>query len=87
MALEYSPWLGDGQTLLLFSASWAGGVGDRDLYSARRASPTDPFGSVALEPGLSSPQKDDDPWMSPDGRTIFFASARSGATEIFEAHR
>jgi len=30
---------------------------------------------------------DDDPWLSPDGRVLYFSSTRSGNAEVYEARR
>jgi hypothetical protein len=60
-------------TVLYFTSNRAGGPGMRDIYVA---TPTTLVPIVEL----CSTAIDDDPWVSPDGRTILFASDRLGGT-------
>ena len=56
--------------------------GVRDIYTARRSAigaPFDPPVRVAID----TPEfEESDPWMSPDGRTLYFATNRTGNGEI-----
>jgi Tol biopolymer transport system component len=62
--------------------------GDLDLYVAVRASTSDPFGTPAPIVELNLPTAlDSDPWLSPDGRHLFFRSNRDGTSQIYEATR
>jgi Tol biopolymer transport system component len=36
---------------------------------------------------LATEALDEDPWVSPDGRVIYFSSERSGNREIYAAER
>ena len=58
-----------------------------DLYVARRASETDAFGTPVRIDELSSPAFDQDIRLSPDRRHVYFASGRSGNSDIYEASR
>jgi hypothetical protein len=73
---------------LFFVSSRTGSLGELDIFRASRADPGDPFGNVVHVPGLSTPQNDDSPWISPDGLTIYFTSDRSGVeNQVFIATR
>jgi hypothetical protein len=57
-----------------------------DIYVATRASTGEDFPlGTAVE--LNTSSGDGDPWISPDGRVILFASDRDGNPELFEAQR
>ncbi|HEY5945226.1 MAG TPA: hypothetical protein VIV40_07040 [Kofleriaceae bacterium] len=62
--------------------------GDGELYVATRTSANAVFGAPAIITELSSPtSKDSDPWISPDGRTMFFTSDRDGTTRLWQTTR
>lgn len=81
---ERSPFL-VGDTEIYFSSDRGGGA--PDLYHATRAGPGAPFGAVEALASVGSTANDDDPWLSPDGRTLFFMSDRTGNEEIWMATR
>jgi Tol biopolymer transport system component len=57
-------------------------AGKRDLYTARRAAvgaPFDPPVPLAVD---TVEFEETDPWLSPDGRTLYFATNRTGNSEI-----
>ena len=56
----------------------AAGQTDYDLYYARRAALRDPFDTPVELTELSSPMQETDPWLSPDGRRIYFGRAHGG---------
>jgi Tol biopolymer transport system component len=66
----------DGLTIY-FTSNRAGGKGGVDLWTARRPSRTVPFSPPVPLTAVNSPEQDDDPSISPDGRELFFASNRS----------
>lgn len=69
---------------LVFSAA----PGDLELYSAERAAVGEPFGTPVLIEGVNTDVPERDPWMSPDGRTIYFArQSLAGDYDIFTATR
>jgi hypothetical protein len=69
-------------TSMLFAAELPGGDG-RDIYRAERGSPVDPFGAPERLDEVSSPEIDEDPWLSPDGRVLVFSSTRTGDQELY----
>jgi hypothetical protein len=78
----------DGLTLLYASSvgmAMGVGMGPADFYLARRPSTADPFAVVGALIDLNSPATERDPWLSPDGTRIFFASDRSGTLSIYQA--
>jgi len=72
--------------LLLFNESYTagrprrpGGYGESDMWMSRRASLSSPWQTpVNLGPRLNSPAGDFLPRISPDGRTLYFLSDRTG---------
>ena len=88
---EVSTAADDGDAMLsadqleLYFYSTRSGAGD--LFVARRQRVTDPFGTPEAITELNTPALDQDPWISPDGRHLFFASARDGAIAIYESTR
>jgi hypothetical protein len=86
---EGTPFLSaDGLTLYFFGIR-AGG-GDRDLWLARRASPSAAFGAAVLLGGINSPEPDQKPWLSADELTLVFDSTRPSrfaATNLWLATR
>jgi hypothetical protein len=56
-----------------------GGYGGNDMWVTRRASLSDPWQvPVNLGPKVNGPDADGEPRISPDGRTLYFRSNRSG---------
>ncbi len=48
------------------------GSSSYDLWRATRASTSDPFSDLSIMSDLSTSDDEDDPWMSPDRRTLYF---------------
>ena len=57
-----------------------------DLFVAWRRSTHAPFSVVQPLDDLNTPDDERDPWLSPDGSTLYFTSDRSGALNIYTAH-
>jgi hypothetical protein len=82
---------GDGNAFLdptgrvLFFESDRGG--DGNLYVASRDDVDDPFGMPEPLAELNTPGYEGDPWLTPDLRTIVFASDRGGPVEFYIATR
>lgn len=57
--------------------------GKGDLYVATRPDRESPFGPPELVAELSTEDEERDPWVSPDGRTLYFASDRDGDLQIY----
>ncbi|HVY38389.1 MAG TPA: hypothetical protein VHM31_10650 [Polyangia bacterium] len=79
----------DGLTLFFSSAADAvdagtdGGPASSDLYVAWRRSTGEPFSVTQPLDDLNTPGSERDPWLSPDGRTLYFTSDRSGILQIY----
>ena len=73
----------DGLTIYFNS----GRSGNADLYVAHRATVNDLFSDVQPIADLNTPSDETDPWLSPDGNTIFFTSNRSGTQGLWSATR
>jgi hypothetical protein len=87
---ERSPCLADGGLELWFGSDRAEAADIHDVYIARRASLTEPFGAIESVSILNTASDDNDPWLSLDGRLLLFASDRSGpagSAELYEAQR
>jgi len=68
----------DGREILFFSTR-PGGLGGADLWTSTRRSVHDPWTTpVNLGAPLNSPAAEQQPSLSGDGRTLVFASSRSG---------
>ena len=64
---------------LYFSSNREGGYGGVDTWVATRATSDDDWGEpVNLGPEINSPDYDSSPFLSPDGRRLFFHSLRTG---------
>jgi hypothetical protein len=61
------------------------GAGTSDLYVAWRRSTSEPFSVTQPLDDLNSAGDERDPWLSPDGHTLYFTSDRSGALQIYTA--
>jgi hypothetical protein len=74
--------------LVLYFSSDRIVVGDQDLFVTSRPDPGSPFGSSKPVSELNvAGYQDRDPWLSPDGREMYFASDRSGTLKIYRATR
>jgi hypothetical protein len=52
---------------------------------ASRRATSDPFKHFEPLDDLNTPRDERDPWLSPDGRELYFASDRSGHYDIYVA--
>jgi len=59
--------------------------GPADLYVASRRALSEPFGFSTALSDLNTQSDERDPWLSADGRQLFFSSDRSGHYEIYVA--
>lgn len=84
---EVNPSVSPDELTLYFSSNQGGGT--RKLWSATRASRSDPFGTPAplVGTGLASTADDLEPEISSDGLTLYFTSRRSGSDAIYVATR
>lgn len=74
---------GSGQRIVFASER----SGNYNLYLASRTSDSDPFGPPAEITELSSNAPETDPWLAPDGRTIYFVRGTGPATRILRSVR
>jgi hypothetical protein len=72
----------DGLTLF-FSSGLAGATAD--LYVAWRRSISEPFSIYEPLDDLNTTFDERDPWLSPDGKLLFFTSDRGGLLNIYQA--
>jgi hypothetical protein len=89
-SLEGSPFLSRDQRTLLFFSDRAGGLGNRDLWMATRASTSDDFSAPEFIAGVNSTAMELLPRLSDDGLTLMFESNRSGgsgSSDIWAAER
>jgi hypothetical protein len=61
------------------------GVANSDLFVAWRRSWNGPFSAPQPLEGLNTPADERDPWLSPDGTTLYFTSDRGGVLNIYTA--
>jgi hypothetical protein len=81
---DFDPALFLGATRIIFN-SLRNDAGD--LFQAARSSTSDPFGAPTAVTELNSSKSEGDPWVSADGRRIYFASRRSGVETMYSAAR
>ncbi len=55
----------------------------RDIYCAKRSSPTEPFGTPVVLPGINSALNDGEPWLSASGTLLVFSSDRDGVGRLY----
>jgi hypothetical protein len=77
----------DGSGLrVTFAGELDGGAG-RDIYQARRPSTGADFGPPVRLVELCSDSRDEDPWVSQDGRLVVLSSDRTGDQELYSSLR
>jgi Tol biopolymer transport system component len=74
-----------GDLELVFASN--GLAGNRDLFFVTRSAIGEPFGTPMPLTDLNTSSDDSDAWVSRDGHTLYFASSRTGDSEIYEATR
>lgn len=62
-------------------------AGNADLWSARRGTTNEPFGTAERLAISAMPAKDEHPHLTPDGLVLYFSSMRSGQWEIYRSER
>jgi hypothetical protein len=66
-------------------AGSTGSAGATDLWVATRTTTTGEFGSVNNVGSLNTPSDESEPYVMPDGATIYFRSKRSGNYALYRA--
>lgn len=82
---ETSPWIDTSACVVYLSSARQGGL--LDIWLSTRAGVGAAFSTPVAFPSLNSSESDADPWLSPDLKTIYFASSRNGDFDIFVAQR
>ena len=80
----------DEQELFIVSVGAAGGFGERDIYYAQKNENGTWDKPVNLGPVINTPYKEDAPYLSRDGKTLYFASEghnSMGGFDIFKSVR
>lgn len=85
--VECAAWLDPSERVIAFMSDRDGLAGEIDLYIASRPTVEDPFAEPIPIVELNSAAVDEDPWISPDGGTVYFSSERNGTADIFMAQR
>ena len=62
-------------------------AGLNDIWKATRSSKADPFESVNIVEELNSPVLDEPSWISADGCTLYFQSARTNLRRVYVARK
>jgi Tol biopolymer transport system component len=82
---ETSPWIDASARVVYLSSRRHGNP--LDIWISTRSSVGAAFATPVALPSLNTSDSDADPWLSPDLRTIYFASNRNGDYDIFVAQR
>jgi len=83
-ALESDPWIDASGTVLYFTGDRLANV---DIHIAERASRGEMFAMPEVVAEISGADLDQDPWLSPDMKTVLFASDRAGTLDLYMAKR
>lgn len=75
----------DGLTMFFSSAPASTVAGNSDLYVAWRPSAGEPFSVTQPLDDLNTAADERDPWLTADGKTLYFTSDRDGALSIYSA--
>ena len=89
---DVSPCVSQDGQILIFSSKRPGGYGNYDLWmSTRPTADSDWTKPVNMGPELNSSAYDGEPWLSPDGLTLFFSSecppGRTNSSDIWVTTR
>ena len=84
VSYDGSTWVREDEQLLVYHSDISG---NRDLYMSARASTAEAWSTPVALSELNTVSTDADPWLSPDGHTVYFVSGRNGNDDIFMATR
>lgn len=84
---EGGPQLDATEKVIFFFSTRPGGKGDRDLWTATRASPTGLFGAPTPIVELNTADEESDLWISPDLRTLYFGGRGTTDLDLYRATR
>jgi Tol biopolymer transport system component len=77
----------DELTIVFQSEDIPGGQGERDIWMASRADLDLPFGEVRNLTEINTAAAEGSAFISPDGLTLYFSSARNGLSQLFKSTR
>jgi Tol biopolymer transport system component len=77
----------DELTIVFMGYKLPGGKGNHDIWMATRPDINSPFGNVRNLTELNTPANDADPFLLPDGLTLYFTSDVNGDCQIYRATR
>jgi hypothetical protein len=72
--------------VLVFNATREGGVGDVDIWYATRSDPSQPFSTPRLVPDVNTVEFEADPFVSPDGCSLYFARGPRYQYSLYVVH-
>ncbi|MHC4744161.1 MAG: LamG-like jellyroll fold domain-containing protein, partial [Planctomycetota bacterium] len=77
----------DELTIVFCGNQLPGNLDRYDLWTASRIKRSLPFGNIRHLSEVNSASMDSDPYLTPDGLTLYFSSRRTGTGQIFRANR
>lgn len=83
---DHHPVLSRDELEIFFSSTRPGSKG-LAIWTARRASVSEPFGEARIVAELDADGDDYPTWLSPDGRRLYFVTERNGSFDVFVATR
>lgn len=86
---DHLPWLSDDERRIYYTTERDGGLGRSDIWTASRASKTEPFSGHELVRGINTEHREDAIAFSPDRLTVYFTTDRAtdGDLDIWRATR
>ena len=84
---EANPSLTADRRVMLFSSGRAGGSGSSDIWYATRAGINNPFSAAKPAPVVNNAEYDGEPFVTPDGCELYFASSRAGGLGGWDLYR
>ena len=82
--IESDAWIDARGTVLYFTGDLRANI---DIYMTERATLGDMFATPTVVAEISGASLDQDPWLSPDMKTVLFASDRAGTLDLYIAER
>lgn len=82
---DADPTLSSDETVIVFTSNRATSQALSNLWFATRSSATGAFGTPELVPVVNSAGYDGDAYLSPDACRLYFASSRSGSSDLYVA--
>ena len=80
---EFDPFIAPDESYLIFASERPGGLGASDLYISFRQKDGAWTRAKNMGETLNSESSDYTPMLSPDGKYLFFTSARDGVSDIY----